>query len=183
MRRSLAKLIYPEEFNLNDNLFNAIGIHKKDNSTLKLEVDILLSLIEKVNQLIKNGYKVLGVEKAEKGGWIIIFSYLDYIYIGQWHGNFNNQVLSLAYSLNPEKKRIVIDDIQTTEFNKGYGSIAMKYLFDLAKKQNVEIISGWISSEDWDHINRLKRFYEKNGFILTLNYETMRGSIKRKLID
>ncbi|MDR9507172.1 hypothetical protein P4479_08380 [Brevibacillus agri] len=183
MRRAIARFIYPQEFILNDKLFTTIDNQKRENSVLKLEVNILLSLIEKVNQLTKNGYEVLGIEKTEKGGeWVIIFSNWDYIYVGEWHGYYNDHVLSLAYTLKPDKKRLVIDDIQTTEFNKGYGSVAMKYLIEFAQKQKVEIISGWISPVDWDHINRLKKFYENHDFIVSLNHEAKRGSIKRVLV-
>jgi hypothetical protein len=178
LRRALAKLIYPEEFDLNDKLLKVIGIHKKENSSLKLEVDILSRMIEKLNKLIKNEYEVLGIEKTGHGEWIIIFSNADYIYVGQSHGFYNDHVLSLAYSITPDNKRIIIDDIQTTRFNKGYGSFAMKYLFELAHKLKVEAISGWISHVDWDHIDRLKRFYEKHGFNVKLNHETREGRIK-----
>lgn len=178
MRRTLAKFIYPEEFNLSDKLLNAIQIQQKENSSLKLEVDILSGIIKKINKLTKNGYEVLGIEKNRSGEWIIIFSNWEYIYVGHWHGHYNDHVLALAYSFTPDNKRIVIDDIQTTRFNKGYGSFAMKYLLELAHKQKVEAISGWISPFDWDHIDRLKRFYEKHGFIVKLNHEARKGSIR-----
>lgn len=61
--------------------------------------------------------------------------------------------------------------------NHGYGSILVKKLFGISERQNVKKITGWISGVDWNHVDRLKYFYEKHGFTVTLDSEKKSGDI------
>ncbi|GAA0501734.1 hypothetical protein GCM10008986_31540 [Salinibacillus aidingensis] len=59
-------------------------------------------------------------------------------------------------------------DIKEHMSNEGYGSILLNNLIKIAIKRNVSMISGWISSVDEDHIERLLYFYKKHGFEVVL---------------
>lgn len=48
--------------------------------------------------------------------------------------------------------------------NQGYGSVLLANLIDIAKKRNVNCITGSLSDNDKDHVDRLKHFYKKHNF-------------------
>ena len=78
-----------------------------------------------------------------------------------------------------KENEINIGDIQIyDQINCGYGTFMIKELNKIAESQNVNIITGWISPRDWGHIERLKNFYQKNGFLVDLDNENNTGSIK-----
>jgi len=79
-----------------------------------------------------------------------------------------------------EESNIFIGDIKIHNDNisKGYGTLMIKELFKIVLEQNVTSITGNISSVDWDHIERLIHFYEKNGFEVILNEEEKEGKIQ-----
>lgn len=45
-----------------------------------------------------------------------------------------------------------------------------------AHEVKVKVITGWISSVDWDHIGRSEHFYRKHAFDLLLDHENKRGT-------
>lgn len=59
---------------------------------------------------------------------------------------------------------IHIDDIMVKHYNQGNGTIAMKALFDFARKNGVKKITGSLSEIDNGHAARRNHFYEKLGF-------------------
>lgn len=78
-----------------------------------------------------------------------------------------------------EEARIDIGDIRIrgANLNRGYGSALLEEMLKISKKLNVKKITGYISSVDWDHIDRLKHFYEKYGFVVELDLDRKQGSI------
>ena len=52
--------------------------------------------------------------------------------------------------------------------NKGLGSMLLNALLDIAKKRNVNRITGEIARVDIGHIKRLVYFYEKHNFEVIL---------------
>lgn len=53
--------------------------------------------------------------------------------------------------------------------NKGYGSILMNCLKELAEKYGVFEITGFIAGTDDDHIDRITHFYKKHDFVIENN--------------
>lgn len=53
--------------------------------------------------------------------------------------------------------------------NKGYGTMLISTVKEIAIKNNISKITGVISPVDDDHIDRLIHFYEKNGFTVNLD--------------
>jgi ribosomal protein S18 acetylase RimI-like enzyme len=74
---------------------------------------------------------------------------------------------------------INIGDIKVfgQNINHGYGSILVKELIKISEKQGVKKVTGEISSVDWNHVDRLKHFYEKHGFKVTLDSGKKSGEI------
>ncbi|MFE7063879.1 GNAT family N-acetyltransferase [Sutcliffiella sp. NPDC057660] len=79
---------------------------------------------------------------------------------------------------NDEFTDISLADIEIEEYlsNNGYGSILLSTLIEIAKKRNINI-TGWISSVDSDHIDRLIHFYKKHNFEVILDANSS-GSLK-----
>ncbi|WP_204601710.1 hypothetical protein [Cohnella boryungensis] len=65
-----------------------------------------------------------------------------------------------------ENKHMEIADIKNEgdRVNRGYGSIMMTGLMKLVQEMQIRVITGWISSVDWGHIDRSEHFYRKHGF-------------------
>ena len=81
-----------------------------------------------------------------------------------------------------EESHVFIEDIQPSKsINLGHGSIAMKYFLEKCRKEKIQIITGRISDVDFDHIDRLKHFYEKHNFVVKINIADKWGSIYLKL--
>lgn len=80
---------------------------------------------------------------------------------------------------NDEFTDISLADIEIEEYlsNHGYGSILLSTLIEIAKKRNINSITGWISSVDSDHIDRLVHFYKKHNFEVILDANSS-GSLK-----
>lgn len=66
-----------------------------------------------------------------------------------------------------------IDEIETKEINKGYGTILMECFIDYCKRHKVQIIRGKLCScdladkQDNKHGERLLHFYRKYGFVIS----------------
>lgn len=74
------------------------------------------------------------------------------------------------YAHKDYRNQIEIMDIQNFKhINQGFGSIAMKNLIKIAKKEKVLKIYGNLSPVDHDHRNRQEHFYKKHGFIIKGN--------------
>ncbi|MCM3412821.1 MULTISPECIES: GNAT family N-acetyltransferase [Bacillaceae] len=80
---------------------------------------------------------------------------------------------------NDDFTDISLADIEIEEYlsNHGYGSILLSTLIEIAKKRNIDSITGWISSVDFDHLERLVHFYKKHNFEVILD-ENSKDSLK-----
>lgn len=80
---------------------------------------------------------------------------------------------------NDDFTSISLADIEIEEYlsNHGYGSILLSSLIEIAKQRNINSITGWISSVDSGHIDRLVHFYKKHNFDVILD-KNSNGSLK-----
>ena len=86
----------------------------------------------------------------------------------------NKSLGIMKCTINEETKTITICDIDCTKNNKGYGSLMMKNLIEIAKQNNISCIDGWLAKTDRDHADRLYHFYEKFGFQIVPNDDGMK---------
>lgn len=63
--------------------------------------------------------------------------------------------------------------------NQGYGSIGLQMFLEFCLQNGFYIITGDIA--DWEEYKKLKHFYKKNGFKVTLNRKNKNGEISKKL--
>lgn len=74
-----------------------------------------------------------------------------------------------------------IGDIHMQYNCAGLGTIAMACLLKFAKEQKYSKVTGWISSVDSDHFDRLEHFYKKFGFDVVFNKGSSEGNIELNL--
>ena len=160
--------------------------HEEQKSPVELKEDLenlefqLFRMQDNLREIAKDG-QVVGIEQTKEDKWVIVSAVDDgnlckvmlndceKAYKGTW--DFSIQA---TYS---DDNRIHIADIKGPA-NKGFGSICMKYLKEIAKEQNIPYITGDIAERDWNHVNRLIHFYEKHHFQVTVDEETKSGEIK-----
>ncbi|MDO7908815.1 GNAT family N-acetyltransferase [Paenibacillus sp. JX-17] len=121
-----------------------------------------------------------------KDEWVVVYSKINLldVFVKSIYSFSHNVNLSFFVSHFEEKSSIKIEDIQVSEQyrNRGFGSIAMEELFKIAKKIKVKRISGSFSHVDRDHIDRLKHFYGKHGFVVNINESSQSESISKELM-
>lgn len=130
---------------------------------------------------IAKRWKVVGIDQTKEDKWVVVYAQNDgdsckvmlndceTAYRGKWDFSIH-----ATYS---DDHAIHIGDIKGPA-NKGYGSICMNYLKEIAKDQNIPTITGDIAKRDWDHVDRLVHFYEKHDFKVNIDYEEQAGEIE-----
>lgn len=76
---------------------------------------------------------------------------------------------------------LFIIDIQVKQLNQGVGSALMSYFLEYVKKEKFSKVEGNISSVDWGHVDRLKKYYMKFGFDVVLDPENKTGKVLKVL--
>jgi hypothetical protein len=119
-----------------------------------------------------------GIFKTRKSSYvgIIILNCPLYIMVEL----YDNKPGKSTISATAENDTLVINDINMRRNNAGYGSIAMEALLDYAKEQNYHKITGWLSSVDQGHFDRLEHFYKKFGFDVIFNSDKTEGNVYLK---
>lgn len=74
------------------------------------------------------------------------------------------QVAYMRLVVNMEKLDILLGDFESRVENRGYGSILLRNLINLAQELGVKTITGNLSPVDGDHFDKLRHIYEKFGF-------------------
>lgn len=139
-----------------------------------------------VLEVLSDGGMIIGFEKIN-GLEVLIYKELNNADITLIDATNSKNVLTKILAdykplNNTCSKKIYICDIYTyRNENNGYGSLAMKHLINIAKKENVSKIEGDISFVDEEHIDRLEHFYKKNGFQVIINNKRTSGSLIMEL--
>lgn len=124
--------------------------------------------------------KVLGVDQAKDEKLVIVYTPEDdqscKIMLCDCETSYNGKWDFSIQATYPDENTIHIGDIKGPA-NKGYGSICMDYLKELAIEQNIPKITGDIAKRDWDHVDRLVHFYKKNDFHVKVNDKDKSGEI------
>jgi len=66
--------------------------------------------------------------------------------------------------IDPKKSELFIGDYESDIENKGYGSILLRNVIELARTINISRITGNLSAVDSDHFDKLEHLYSKYGF-------------------
>lgn len=145
-------------------------------------IDVVRRVFHEPNRSIvgvetnKNGDEVLVVQSIHnKDIWIMLYS--------DKYKACNNHPRIMATYEQPYGKPeyIHIDDIMVEDEEIGNGTILMLYFLAYCKTTKAEYISGWLSSRDTDHFDRLEYYYKKNGFTVEFTEDKKSGSIRYEL--
>ncbi|WP_144593658.1 GNAT family protein [Priestia flexa] len=130
---------------------------------------------------IAKKYEVIGVDQPEENELVIVSAQNDgnecKIMINNCHKAYKGVWDFAIHGVYEDDHTIHIGDIKGPA-NKGYGSICMNYLKEVALDQNIHTIKGDIAKRDWDHVNRLVHFYEKHDFHVEIDYDNQCGEIE-----
>ncbi|MGM0836718.1 MAG: hypothetical protein ACQEV7_11200 [Bacillota bacterium] len=149
---------------------------KKELDELELQI---FRMKENMREIAKK-WQVIGIDQTKEDTWVVVYTNYDNhsckimlndcesAYRGQW-----DYYIQATYK---DEDTIFIGDIKGPE-NKGFGTICMNYLKEMAKEQNIRYITGDIAKRDWDHVERLVHFYKKHRFQVKINEEHKTGEI------
>jgi len=154
---------------------------------LKKKGDIEYEVRWHTTDLEKDGHKVIHVAQNRFGESVMISRLMYDDGMDDMNIHLKVKVISKDGVKVPdsnvhvhiENKHMEIADIKIEgeRVNRGYGSIMMAGLMKLVHEMQIKVITGWISSVDWDHIDRSEHFYRKHGFDCKLDHENKRGTI------
>ncbi|MBY6035838.1 hypothetical protein KUV80_04205 [Fictibacillus nanhaiensis] len=160
-----------------------LGIENENEKKLdreELEFQIL-RLQNDMRHIAKN-YDVIGVDQTKEDNLVIVYKSeeLDQCKVMLHDCETRYEGWDFAIDAVYENDQTLhIGDIKGPA-NKGYGTICMHYLKEIASDNNVPVIKGDIAQRDWDHVERLIHFYEKHDFDIELDSENKCGKIEWK---
>ncbi|GGF88940.1 hypothetical protein [Paenibacillus aceti] len=154
---------------------------------LKKKGDIEYEVSWHTADLEKDGHKVIHVAQNRFGESVMIYRLMYDDGMDDVNIHIKVKVISKDgvkvpdsnVHVHVENKHMDIADIKIEgeRVNRGYGSIMMEGLMKIVHEMQIEVITGWISSVDWDHIDRSEHFYRKHGFDCQLDHENKKGTI------
>lgn len=154
---------------------------------LKKKGDIEYEVKWQTTDLEKDGHKVIHVAQNRFGESVMIYRLMYDDGMDDVNIHIKVKVISKDgvkvpdsnVHVHVENKHMDIADIKIEgeRVNRGYGSIMMEGLMKIVHEMQIKVITGWISSVDWDHIDRSEHFYRKHGFDCQLDHENKKGTI------
>lgn len=147
--------------------------------TREMEIQ-MLRLQDNIKEVAKKA-RILGIEQTKNGEWVIVYfskqkrswkikiKDCESAYLGHW-----DFCMETIFTKN---HTFHIADIKGPE-NRGYGSICMQYLKDMAIEENASLVTGDIAERDWDHLDRLVHFYQKNNFKVSVDEDHKCGELE-----
>ncbi|MFZ3577562.1 hypothetical protein [Virgibacillus sp. DJP39] len=155
----------------------------KSKHDIKKELDSLEIQLFRMRQNIKEiakRWEIISIDQTDADNWVVIF--VDkaddncQLMLHDCHTAFRGNWNAAIQAEYKDSNTIHIADIKG-EQNKGYGSILMNHLKELAHEENIQYITGDIVERDFDHVNRLKHFYNKHRFEVKIDHQDQSGEI------
>lgn len=149
---------------------------KKELDTLEIQ---LFRMQENIQKIAKDA-EVMSIDQTNDNDWVVIYAdkkeetcqLMLHNSKRPYRGNWNSAIQA-EYKDN---QNLHIADIKGEE-NKGYGSLLMKHLKEVAREDNIQYITGDIVERDFDHVERLKHFYYKHNFDVKIDHQEQYGEI------
>jgi len=156
---------------------------EKNKEELKEELDSLEIQLFRMQNNIKEIAKksdIVSIDQTKEENWVVIYTNMDkdsfQIMLHDCSKPYRGKWDSAIQAEYKDEQTIHIADIKGLE-NKGYGSVLMKHLKEVAKDQNIPYITGDIVERDADHFDRLSYFYQKHSFDVKIDYDNLTGKI------
>lgn len=146
----------------NRELANEFGLLERDAVRNQAVISVLIEL--------GAGVRLLGFTTSNQNKKVYGDNYYDHIvFQPNMHSEdirivdvYGNRVLDMFVTVRSQA--MLVDDIQITDICQGFGTVALECLVGVAEKKGIKKIHGVLSETDFDHIERLTHFYQKNGF-------------------
>lgn len=116
-----------------------------------------ISLGQRIDELIDEGVARVDMHHRRHSGWIVR--------------------MEIVY--HRRKREMFLGDIVSKIENQGHGSRMLEFLISLSKELGCHVIRGNLSSNDADHFDKLRYWYEKYGF--EVNIKDGQGTIRKYL--
>ncbi|RDI43158.1 hypothetical protein [Falsibacillus pallidus] len=146
----------------------------------KDQLEIQLFRMQQSMQEIAKKWDVLGIDQTKEDNWVVVYALNDgnqcKVMVNDCETTFQGVWDFSIHATYADNDSIHIGDIKGPA-DRGYGSICMKHLKEIAKDQNIPSITGDIAKRDWDHVDRLIHFYEKHQFDVSIDKNTKSGEI------
>jgi diamine N-acetyltransferase len=155
----------------------------KSKDELQQELDSieiqLFRMQSNIKEIAKNS-EVISIDQTPEEEWVVVYAdkgkdtwqimlhSCKNVYRGKWHSALQAEM--------KDDSTIHIAAIKGEE-NKGYGSVLMKHLKEIAQDENVQYITGDLVERDYGHVERLQHFYKKHDFEVTIDHEEKSGEI------
>jgi hypothetical protein len=144
---------------------------------LEKRIDILRY---NVNKMIELGKDIIAVDLDKLGEPVIVYTDKSdsskHVFLKDCQTKFKDWDFAILSTYRSSVNDLYIDDISGTSINLGYGTICMNYLQEIAHDLRVKKITGEIVNGE--HIDRLKHFYSKNGFVINFPEDSEKGYIE-----
>lgn len=123
-------------------------------------------LIEYRSEIFSETYEFVTLKNGEKGIMFFPRGVDDSINVTMF---IEDDYCRLLASFNDMDKKVFLGDIRVLQdkfMNIGIGSILLNKLIEIAKKEKVNQITGWMDYQSEEQKERQIAFYKKNGFTI-----------------
>ncbi|WP_284140834.1 MULTISPECIES: GNAT family N-acetyltransferase [unclassified Virgibacillus] len=139
----------------------------------------LFRMKESIKEIAKRN-EVISIDQTRKDSWVVVYADRDetvcQLMLHDCQHPFRGNWDSAIQAEFQDAHTIHIADIKGKQ-NRGYGSVLIKHLKEIAREENVQYITGDIAERDADHFDRLTYFYRKHAFQVDIDYEEQCGEI------
>ncbi|MEN1968482.1 GNAT family N-acetyltransferase [Lentibacillus sp. N15] len=164
-------------------VYSAFLEEEKDKAEIKEKLDTLEIQLARMQNNIKQIAKkseVISIDRARDEQLVVIYADkqkdMFQLMLHDCQSPFRGKWHSAIQAEFKGEDTLHIADIKG-EQNKGYGSVLMEHLKEMAREENIQYITGDIVVRDFDHVDRLTYFYHKHDFNVKVNYEGKNGRI------
>ncbi|WP_244527666.1 hypothetical protein [Virgibacillus chiguensis] len=156
---------------------------EKNKQELEKELNTLEVQVFRMQQNVKEIAKqasIVSIDQTKEANWVIIYAIRKansiQMMLHECTKPFRGKWDSAIEAEYKRENTLHISDIKGEE-NKGYGSVLMNHLKELAYDENKHYITGDIVKRDFDHVERLKYFYAKHYFDISIDHKEEKGKI------
>lgn len=111
-------------------------------------------------------FQTLSELRDDRGGVICLFKVRRRGLFG--HRIAGERVCKANLVYHDERGEMVLGDIESGPEDRGYGSAVIKSMIKICRQLGVKLIRGEISERDSGHLDKLRYFYAKHNFEVTM---------------
>ncbi|MGX4668202.1 hypothetical protein JNUCC74_03200 [Cerasibacillus sp. JNUCC 74] len=165
-------------------MYKSAFIAEKDGEPeLKQKLDALEIQLYRMQENVKAIAKkssIISINQTKDENWVIVYANWQadsfQIMLHECTKPYRGKWDSAIEAEYKSETTIHINNIKGIE-NKGFGSVLMEHLKEIARDENKQYITGDIVERDFDHVRRLEYFYTKHYFDVKIDHWEQCGEI------